>query len=711
MGKQAVKVELFYGGSWHDVAAADQVFADTPITIVRGGTDETPTPRPSTITLRLNNDDDRFRTSNPMSPLYGLAGVNTPLRVSVGSAIRGYGQASSWSCDETSDFRPSPARGMAWADLQAGGLLQQIGQWSRSIKSPLRLASESIPSSVGYWPLEDPAGTLVASSPLPGVRNTLLAGHSFGSQNSPPGGGTAVDCGANPAGIYQCLPGNPTSTLGWQVNRVIYLNKFTYKPGDSPHGGDSLILGRTAGDSLFSFSVDGSNLQALLHMGDPVTGAELLGATQDVSGYSWLGRWIMVHLQASYSAGTTFVSVYWRATDETVWQTFSDSYTGVPSELLNLQSFLPEGSSYGHYIGARGLTDDLKSDARHEAFCGHPRERAAYRFARVNDENGVPYYVSNGFDSSRRMGPQGAQPLTEIYGDIQGTDDALIFDHRSEGRVFLLSVVDRLNQTPALTIDPTVPGHGMPSRPAEVSDDVPVHNIVTAKQRGGGDFTAEDTTSSADPPAGRGPYKQDVNVNVAFPDVDLEQEANWWLARGTVTLPRYPQVSIDMTRLSAPVLAAVEAVDIGSVIEIVHYRENPIRLYVLGSKETIGTHTRGIVFNCAPDQQFNAGVLDTGRLAARSTTLNADITASATSLTLKITDPDERWRTGSNAVPVLIGGERITLGTVAAAAGTGPWTQAVTGCTRAVNAIVKPHVAGDPVTVVGAITLTLGDGS
>jgi hypothetical protein len=103
--KQNVGVELYYSGSWHDIAATNDVYADTPITITRGQGDESAALRPAKISMSLANDDDTYRTSNPVSPLYGIAGRNTPMRVKVGGTVRGTAEASSWAPDQTQDFR------------------------------------------------------------------------------------------------------------------------------------------------------------------------------------------------------------------------------------------------------------------------------------------------------------------------------------------------------------------------------------------------------------------------------------------------------------------------------------------------------------------------------------------------------------------------------------------------------------------------------
>lgn len=77
MAKQNVLVEMFYGGAWNAVDA----YTRQPISISYGKQDESEHVTPSTCTLQLDNRDGSKNPRNPMSPLYGLVGRNTPLRI------------------------------------------------------------------------------------------------------------------------------------------------------------------------------------------------------------------------------------------------------------------------------------------------------------------------------------------------------------------------------------------------------------------------------------------------------------------------------------------------------------------------------------------------------------------------------------------------------------------------------------------------------
>jgi hypothetical protein len=697
--KQEVTIELFYDGAWQDLTADDEVFSD-PIVIKRGQSDEGSAFRPCTIACSLNNASDKFRVSNPLSPLYGKAGRNTPLRVSVGGTVRGIAEASSWVADQDQDFRAYPPRGKAWVDVDAGGVLQRVGQWTEPLRSAFRYFNDQISGLVGYWPMEDARGALLARSALDGTENVGMVGQSFGSQNSPPGGGTGVDVGSGSAAGFQFTPGNVASTAGWEYSVAVYL-------GD--------MESSVAWSTMTAHAMNGIHVSAFVSESDQSLDLQITDAsfsslfdTTFSTGVSFRGRWVLWHMRCTVAAGTVTVGVSWRGVDDPGWVGVSGTYSGtVTSDLYQAFVNLPPGSTYGHVIGAAGAPN-LDSSGRFDAFLGHPGELAAVRFGRLLDQEGIGYYVSDGWASSMPMGPQRPDPLPNHLKEIVDTEDGLLFDHGSELKLFLLCRADRTNQTPALTLTPA----DLPKLPAEATDDLGTANVVTASQHDGGDVTAIDDTGplgTQPPPAGIGEKKQTVNVNVADEASDLPQVANWWLRRGTVNLPRYPQLTIDLNALNAQpsLIADIEAIDVGAVIEITDFREYTVRLHVLGWTETPGTHTRIITFTCAPDQQFNVGVLDANRLQASFTVVFPALDATATTLTLFTGEPGEQWRTGSNGVHILLGGEEIILGTVGARTGTNPYSQVVTGCTRAVNGIRKAHGITELVKVKDAIRLTL----
>lgn len=78
-----ITVQLKYDGVWNDITS--DVNAEDDITITRGRSDLATEVEPSHCALRINNTDGKYSPRNPLSPLYGKIGRNTPIRVRVPS--------------------------------------------------------------------------------------------------------------------------------------------------------------------------------------------------------------------------------------------------------------------------------------------------------------------------------------------------------------------------------------------------------------------------------------------------------------------------------------------------------------------------------------------------------------------------------------------------------------------------------------------------
>lgn len=705
MPKQDVAFELYYDGAWRDLVVDDDVFA-APIRIRRGQGDESPAPRPSQITAELANDDDRYRTSNPESALYGKAGRNTPARVSVAGAVRGVVEASSWACDQTPNFRRYPKRGRAWTEFEGGGLLQRIGQWTDPLKSAFRAYNESLSHVTAYFPAEQARTTLVPEPTFPGPEGFAFSGGvAFDSQSCPPSSAPLMDVnelgGVN---LYTNVAPNATATDGWQVSWVQRLEPLTaddasmFSVNTSGGGGAGDAFQITLLPSTGEIQLQGSNSN--------VAPGFWLDVTKTTDDYDFT-QWTLWTIDATYSAPTTTIFVNWTNVDNTQSRFMSGTFAHEPGTLdsaansaSTAEGDIPAGSTFGHFlfadVGSNGGVD-LFSAARIYAWTGYLGELAATRFFRLLTALGILNYVSDNWAESMPMGPQPVATLAEQLEEIAATEDGLIFEYRPDGGLLLLCRFDRYNRTPAAALTPT----DLPGLPREVTDDLGVHNVVTAAQRDGPDVTAEDSTGplgSQAPPDGVGEYRQTVDVNVTVPAQRLPDIANWWMRRGTVNLPRFPQVTVNLAALSPSKVAEVEAVDVGDVITIDGAREDLIRVHVLGYDEVIGNTSRRIVFNCAPDQQFDVARYDDAskRRDSRTSTLSTAYDPAATSLVVTFTSIRDAWSETNEPYDWAVAGERITVLSMGAVTGSGPWTQTAT-VRRSVNGVRKRQTAGEAV--------------
>jgi hypothetical protein len=692
MTSQDLTVELYYDGAWQDITADEDVFT-APITIKRGQSDEATQLRPASIALQLNNADDKYRTSNPVSPLYGKAGRNTPVRVTVGDTVRGVVEASSWAADQSQDFRANPKRGKAWVDVDGGGLLQRVGQWTQLVESTMIKGMRSFTTHLmGAWPMEDASGsTILTNITSGGVPGAIEGSVTLGESERPAGSARTLKLGSDGHVYGTCAR---SAASGWQIS---FAFKLPAVPGSATY--EEIFGWYDSTGRRWSWQVNNANYSFNVIDND---GATVLGSGASSFAGAEPNQWIRAKMKATVSGATVTYEPSWYpeggGTELGVSGTFSGTTTGyltrwgITADTYNVDAW------YAGVFGIDDATVTLFNPGVLQDFNGHSGETTGARFTRLMGDLGLSYTVVGDSTLSAPMGGQPEASFPDLLQEIVATEDGLIFDSVDAVELTFMLRNARYNQTPAVTLYAA----DLPGLPVEVTDDLDTHNIVTASQRDGGSVTAEDSTGplgTLPPPDGAGEYRQTVDVNVADETNDLPQQANWWLRRGTVNLPRYPQVTVNLGALDAATVAAVEGVEVGSVIELPDIRENTVRLYVLGYTETIrpadqGKVRRTIVFTCAPDQQFVVGEYDStsSRYDLRTSTLNADKDPTTTSMTLKQTD-DESWSTTAVPYDIFMAGERITVTAMGSRSGSGPWLQAAT-VVRSVNGVVKAQTAG-----------------
>lgn len=83
-----IRTELHLAGAWTDISS--DVYVRDQKVISRGRRDQGAATDPSSLSLTLNNRDGQYSPRNAMSPMYGLLGRNTRVRVSVPGAPTPY---------------------------------------------------------------------------------------------------------------------------------------------------------------------------------------------------------------------------------------------------------------------------------------------------------------------------------------------------------------------------------------------------------------------------------------------------------------------------------------------------------------------------------------------------------------------------------------------------------------------------------------------
>ncbi len=692
MPRNDVRFEVFYDNAWHDLVVADYVLANQAIEIKRGDGAESAAPRPASLAASLNNDTDLFRVTNPTSPLYGKIGRNVPVRVKVNDVTRVHVLASSWKTSESRSFRAAddrrgrPKTGSASVDIEGGGLLQQIGQWKDTLDSAIvRDMARYSANLVGFWPLEDPSGATSFSSGIPGGRIGRVTGSvSFGESNAPGGAASAVTMGSDGQldGAF-----NPSSANGYQVSFAMRVTASL--------SGTLLQMFNWYDNQGRRYTWEMSAASYAFHIRNADTDADIsyvsIGHSIDVT------QWVRCRAKISTSGSDVVVELSWYQEGASGTNNTFFTYPGSAGALRRwniIPSAWTDGASYAAVAGINSPTPEFGAGAVLNAFNGHAGESPADRFTRLMTEKGLAYSVS-GADGLTTMGPQKPDTLAALLREVRDTEDGLLFDTRGAASVTFMTRAARFNQT-AVSIHVSE----LPTRPSEVTDDLGVYNIVTARNRSGAEAIAEDSTSSvgsADSPTGIGPYEQTIDINIDD-DTELDRYAAWWLKRGTVSLPRYPAVTVNLAALTPARAAEIAAIDVGNVIEIKGYREDPIRLTVIGYSETIGwPNERTITFTTVPDQLFQVGVYGTGRYDSATTTLAAEGAPGATSLSITSTWLSDTWSTTAVPYDWRIAGETVTVTAVTSPAGSlGTYTQTAT-VRRSLNGVSKRLAAGEVV--------------
>jgi len=696
MPSQDVAVSLFYDGAWQGVDT--EVFTAEKIKITRGDGDEGAALRPAKVTLTFDNRTDKYRPSNPESPLYGKAGRNTPLQVAVDDIEQTTVEATSWEPDQP--LSTDRTKGRWSVDLEAYGLLGRISQWSDPLRSPFyrfNLATygpDGTDTLVGYYPCEDPRDARKLFNAVPGGAGVFLRNVGFQSQQRFAGSDPLMDL--NTDGFVTGTFATRGVDAGWQFS-------WTMRYAELPGAGlFSIVNVTTTTGVIYELSFeDGVNL--FLTVGNTVIGTVVASGVG--FGSADFTLWHMFRMKVTQSAGTVSVEVSWMQEDGDGFHGFTWTYAGTTTGELKLWGLTRDvEATFGHILGVTTGADDLEGP-RVDAFHGHPGEPAGTRFLRLMDELGLNATLLGVEADTWPMGPQRGDTFLNLLQEMARTDDALIFDSRDEIGLTMRGRVDRYNQTPVLELT-----FGVDVAPPfkEILDDLDTHNRVTVSQRDGGDYEAILATgdmSVQPPPDGVGEYKQKVDVCTEDEDADLPVLAGWWLNRGTLARSRYASVTVNLG--ANPELAdACNALDIGDLITVAGYEPDPVPLIVIGLVDTIGWHnkriTRSVTFTTRPADLFLPGVYGTARYDSGSTTTGSTSYApSATSIVFSTTVRGDVWATTGNGTPYdcVCAGERFTVTAMGAVSGTGPYLQTATvrrganGINKTLPANAEIHVA------------------
>jgi len=622
-------------------------------------------------------------------------------------------QTNTWTLTGTAEISDRKYRfhgeGVAWPQrwdvtgndvyvpMQAAGILRRLQAPSAPpLSSPMYRAYTRITGTtapVAYWPCEDGSSATQIASGLTGGNPITFSGSpslatdsSFACSNPLPQINSSVWTGVIPA---YTAPASPANTL-----------RFLMKVPSASPPADGTILA-----SLFTFGTS-ARTDLIWHTG---------GALQ-LKGYTSAG-------------GTLFDTgpVIFAAVDELLRVSVELIPSGgnIQYQLLTLQpgagTGLVQGGTVAGSIGNATEVIIAPNGGVTSAVIGHISVQAALdslfnlgaalnawtgefagnRFARLCNEEGLPYRVYGYPGDTVTMGAQTTQTLLALLQECEDADRGLITETRAALALSYRTRVSMFNQAPAVALDYTA-AHLSPDLLPTDDDQLTVNDVTVSRTGGGSSARAVQTSgtlATQPPPAGVGPYPTAVSVNLSS-DTALPDEAGWILHLGTVDEPRYPTIPVNLARSElAALYYGLQDADLGDRITVAHtpvwLPPDGISEIVRGLTEVCYGYTFTIAWVCAPESPYRVAVMDDavfGRADTDGSTLAAGVTSTATSLSVATTDTTKPlWTTSAAEFPfdIVIAGERITVTNITGAAS--PQTFTVT---RSVNGVVKAQSSG-----------------
>jgi len=603
-------------------------------------------------------------------------------------------------------------------------ILSRLQQGAKSLRSSVYRNISRFSSTMGtggtldgYWPMEN-GSQATRPSPAVGQSGSMNSGCTFGTDDEFPGtagvltfstdSGRASGVGVPVSNttntgvvtllLYFRAPAVPGADIGifsfflaggssYQVSIIVGAASYTLKIFDSSY---SLLLNTTAG-----FGTGGEPDQPL---------AMRIMLTQNGGNVDYEWAWYPVGAATLFGVSGSYAGTVGRPR---MW--LSAGATNKAGWWIAHVAMLREDIDWeGHqFIGSTNAYID---------------ERAEERFARLCQEQSIPYWVVGRAYSAagdplvgELCGPQTPQAFIALITECAALDRGLIYAPRDKfGLTFRLH--NSLTNRECVELDYAQNHLSDPLLPRD--DLFLARNDVTVTNGTGGTARYIKTSGSlninepANDPDGIGTFDPGPITRIASEDDRLPALAQEEVFYGTWDELRYPSVTVRRERsvfvagalLDADVLDA----DLGDALRLVNLPAqlppDDVELLIIGYAEQLQNRGHGITWNTQPYGPYRSlndlsgATLAHARAAASDSALSADITSGATSFTVT-TASGKLWRTGSSSptfpVPVMIGGEEMSVGVISGS--TSP--QTFSSVTRSVNGVVKAHSAGDEVQV------------
>lgn len=566
------------------------------------------------------------------------------------------------------------------APITGAGITRRLSQGQSALRSPMY---RQLPlwSPAALWPLEDGSSATTAASVIARVPPAICSDVTFGA-DGPPGAASAIQLNSASSTIKGTVTTGPSSTG--------YAGMFMFKLSALP-GLDSTLALFSATGTVTQWQIVSASGGSVKLNGYDSSGSAVVTAGPIAWGTTDPTQWSAIRLMTTVSGGTVTWDLAWIQVNEPIISSASGTYAGTAPKLTGWTATGAASTSYSMcFIGPNSLP--FTSGTFYNVMNGFAGELAGDRLTRLCDEENIPLALIGSTSSTAAMGAQTPSTLLDLLRECEAADQGVL--HERGAGIGYLTRVSRHNPTTIMALDFNS-GH-IAAPPEPTDDDQRLRNQVRLTRTGGSSVTAQDDTSIT----ANGTYLDELTVNLAT-DGLLTNHAYWRLHLGTLDDLRWPRIMLNLAR-NPSLIPTWCRMRIGSRITVA----NPpsavagasLDLIVEGWTETLTDYGWDVELACSPAAPWRVAVFDsaTSLATSLSTTLGASATTTATSVTFSTVNPKDVWSTTNEPYDVLISGERITVTSMAAATGSGPYTQTAT-VTRSVNGIVKAHASGEAV--------------
>lgn len=578
----------------------------------------------------------------------------------------------------------------ATATFAAAGPLRKMAQGEDRVESALT-GYLSTAASSNLWPFEEDSDATQAASAIAGGTPAVTRSVSFNAEAGVVDGSLTmakidsastlaamrctVDTGSDPQGIlffrFANLPtaSNPT-LVEWRTLGTIARWQ---------------IRANATGFNLHAFDVTGAEVLAgttVTYQIDPLQPFSLRLKLTQVSGdVFWELAWSQVGSGIFWGTdGTVTGQTNGRITEARV--------TGHADLVDNLFGMVWAGPASFQYVSTVFLL----------ITAGYASECANNRVSRIGTQAGYKYTGVAG--TYEQLGAQVPDAPLTVIKEAMEADGGRLYE-----RGFGIAIVPRRGLTHVpVTLALDWSAGDLAEAPDPTDDDQRLRNRWTIKRKNGSEYTFESAESIAK--HGRIGDSKEINI---YLDSRLPGFAAWQTALSTYDALRWPVIQIDL--VSNPhLLHDFLACKIGSRVTIANPKSQipgqVIDLVIEGMKITLGRHKFLVELACSPARPWDVGIYDdsthaTKYDAATSTIASPGIDATTTSIPISTVKASERWSTSGTPYDWQLDdtdSEIVTVTSITAASGSGPYTQTAT-VVRGVNGVQIAHSSGEKVSL------------